>query len=203
MLLTAAGAPLGAQAAPASLAMAVSDEPTLDEVRKLTARYTDVNVALADGYVRDPANVCEVAPMMGLAAEMGAMGIHFIRMDLLEITGPPNPRVDGASTHVDFRKPAVLIYEPQADGSMSLVAVENLVFIAAWEKAGNTAPPSYQGVAYDRMVDDPATELDEAHHFMPHYDRHVWLYRENPNGVFAQFNPAVTCEHHKAPGHDH
>src|SRR5690606_30041979 len=97
----------------------------------------------------------------------------------------------------------VLIYEPQADGSMSLVAAENLVFIAAWEKAGNTAPPSYQGVAYDRMVGDPATELDEAHHFMPHYDRHVWLYRENPNGVFAQFNPAVTCEHHKAPGHDH
>ena len=29
--------------------------------------------------------------------------------------------------------------------------------------------------------------------FEPHYDRHVWLYRENPNGVFTPFNPAVTC----------
>ncbi len=30
-------------------------------------------------------------------------------------------------------------------------------------------------------------------------DRHVWLYRDNPNGVFTSFNPAVSCEHHK-PG---
>ncbi len=40
------------------------------------------------------------------------------------------------------------------------------------------------------MVDDPATPIDEAHNFEPHHDRHVWLYRENPNGVFAPFNPA-------------
>jgi hypothetical protein len=46
------------------------------------------------------------------------------------------------------------------------------------------------------MVDDPRTELDEAHMFAPHFDRHVWIYRDNPNGVFAQFNPAVSCEHH-------
>ena len=72
-----------------------------------------------------------------------------------------------------------------------------LVFIKAWEEAGNTAPPSFQGVAYDRMVDDPKTELDEAHMFEPHYDRHVWIYRDNPNGVFAQFNPNATCKNHK------
>jgi hypothetical protein len=29
-----------------------------------------------------------------------------------------------------------------------------------------------------------------------HYDRHIWLYRENPNGLFAQYNPNATCEHH-------
>ena len=32
--------------------------------------------------------------------------------------------------------------------------------------------------------------------FAPHYDRHVWIYRENPNGVFTPFNPAVSCAHH-------
>jgi hypothetical protein len=38
--------------------------------------------------------------------------------------------------------------------------------------------------------------------FEPHYDRHVWLYRENPNGVFAQFNPRVSCAAHvAAAGH--
>ncbi|MGP1674052.1 MAG: hypothetical protein ACTS8Z_02415, partial [Candidatus Limnocylindrales bacterium] len=36
----------------------------------------------------------------------------------------------------DFGNPAILIYEPQADGGMELVAVENLVFVAAWEAAG-------------------------------------------------------------------
>ena len=40
--------------------------------------------------------------------------------------------------------------------------------------------------------------------FEPHYDRHVWIYRDNPNGVFAPFNPNVTCGHHRnGPGHQH
>jgi hypothetical protein len=43
--------------------------------------------------------------------------------------------------------------------------------------------------------------VDEAHHFAPHYDLHVWLYRENPKGMFTQFNPKASCEHHKAGGH--
>jgi hypothetical protein len=140
---------------------------------------------------------------MGKPAEMGVMGIHYVRPDLLGITAPPNPRVDGNGRHTDFTKPAVLIYEPQADGSLALVAVENLVFKAAWEQAGNTAPPSYQGIPYDTMIDDPATAIDEAHNFAPHYDRHIWLYRDNPNGIFAQFNPNATCKHHKGNTHKH
>jgi len=83
--------------------------------------------------------------------------------------------------------------------------VENLVFIDAWNAAGNSEPPTFHGVPYDRMVDDPATATDEAHMFEPHYDRHVWIYRENPNGVFTSFNPAVSCAHHRGstahPGH--
>jgi hypothetical protein len=47
------------------------------------------------------------------------------------------------------------------------------------------------------MTDDPATASDEAHMFEPHFDRHVWIYRDNPNGVFAQFNPTVSCAHHR------
>ena len=70
------------------------------------------------------------------------------------------------------------------------------MFAAAWKSAGNTAPPTFHGVKWDTMADDPKTTIDEAHMFEPHFDRHVWLYRENPNGVFAQFNPKVTCKHH-------
>jgi hypothetical protein len=62
-------------------------------------------------------------------------------------------------------------------------------------------------VPFDAMADDTATVLDEAHNFAPHFDRHVWLYRDNPRGVFVALNPAVSCAahrgttaHHKAHG---
>ena len=172
-------------------------EPTLAEVRAATERFRDVKVALAEGYVRDPLDICEKAEFMGRPAALGAMGIHFFRPDLLGITGD-KPRVNGNGTHTDFRNPGILIYEPKADGSLELVAVENLVFQKSWHAAGNKKPPSFHGVEYDTMQDDPRTKIDEAHMFEPHYDRHVWLYRENPNGMFAQFNPKVSCSAHAA-----
>jgi hypothetical protein len=190
-LLAGLALPLHSQA-PAAAAPPAS-EPTLKQVREATSRYQDVKVALADGYKPDPSGMCVAATMEGRPAEEGAMGVHYIRPDLLGITAPPNPRVNGTSTHTDFLQPAILIYEPQADGSPQLVAVENLVFIKSWEAAGHTAPPTFQGHSFNKMQDDPATELDEAHGFEPHYDLHVWLYRENPKGMFAQCNPAVKC----------
>jgi hypothetical protein len=176
-------------------------EPTLEDVRKLTERFQDVRVALAEGYIRDPFDLCDTADMMGKPASLGAMGIHYFRADLLGITEPPSPRVDGNGTHTDFRKPSILIYEPQADGRLELVAVENLVFADAWQALGNGERPTFHGVPYDSMSDDPATPADEAHMFQPHFDRHVWIYRDNPNGLFAPFNPAVTCEHHTGALH--
>lgn len=186
-----ASANLAAAAAPAVL-----KEPTLAEVHAATERFRDVHVAEAEGYVRDPMNECHTADMMGRPAAEGGMGVHYFRPDLLGISAPPNPRVTGTGVHTDFLHPGVLIYEPQADGSMQLIAVENLVFEEAWRKAGNKAPPSFQGQVYDHMVDDPNTPADEAHMFAPHYDRHVWIYRDNPNGVYAPFNPKVSCRYH-------
>ena len=178
-------------------------EPTLSEVRRLTERFRDVDVALAEGYIRDPFDMCETAEMMGRPAALGAMGIHFFRPDLLGITKPPSPRVSGTGTHTDFRQPSILIYEPKANGSLELVAVENLVFADAWRAAGHTERPTFHGVPYDAMADDSSTALDEAHMFEPHFDRHVWIYRENPNGVFTPLNPAVTCAAHHARIHSH
>jgi len=178
-------------------------EPTLEDIRAATERYRDVRVALAEGYIPDPSNHCESAESMGKPAELGGMGIHYFRPDRLGISGPPNPRVDGVGVHTDFARPGVLIYEPQADGSLQLVAVENLVFAKAWKAAGRGERPTFQGQPYDYMVDDPATPADEAHMFEAHFDRHVWVHRENPNGVFAQYNPNVTCRHHKPAAAHH
>ena len=190
-----AATPIAAEKAP------TPTEPTLEQIRAATERYRDVKVALAEGFVRDPGDTCETAEMMGKSADVGAMGIHFAHPQRLGFVEGTSERVNGNGTHTDFLKPGVLIYEPQADGSLELVAVENLVFLKSWHEAGNAAPPSFQGVTYDRMADDPATKLDEAHMFEPHYDRHVWLYRENPNGLFTPFNPNVSCKAHKPAAH--
>ena len=165
----------------------------IEQIRQATERFRDVKVALADGYIAPPGDICDTAEMMGQPKELGAMGIHYFRPDLLGITGV-EPRVNGNGTHTDFMKPAILIYEPQADGSLELVAIENLVFTKGWlEKTPEV--PTFEGVHFNLMADDPTTAVDEAHHFEPHFDLHFWLYRENPNGMFAQYNPNVSCAH--------
>jgi hypothetical protein len=172
-------------------------EAAVAEIRAASERFTDVDVALKEGYVRDPHGLCITAEMEGQPAENGAMGIHYFRPDMLGITAT-EPRVDGKGTHTDFLNPSVVIYEPRADGSLELVAVENLVFMESWKAAGNEAPPQSYDHEWVAMVDDPATEVDEAHGFQPHYELHAWVFRENPKGPFEPFNPKVTCEHHKA-----
>lgn len=172
-----------------------AEDVDLGQLRTSLEKYQDVNVALADGYIPDPAGHCITAAMEGLPAELGAMGLHYIRPDLLQITGA-DPRVDGTGTHMDWSQPAILLYEPQTDGSLVLVGVENLVFEKAWTEAGNKEPPQLNGRSWDYMADDPATEADEAHGFMPHYDQHVWLWRNNPTGELEPFNPRMTCPDH-------
>ena len=42
-------------------------------------------------------------------------------------------------------------------------------------------------------------EVDEAHGWRPHYEQHLWVFRDNPNGAYPPFNPKVTCKYHMAP----
>lgn len=198
--LLGAGAPLATHAqAPVSRDGAAGGmESTIAAVRAATERFRDVSVALAEGYIQDPSGMCITSAMEGLPRQLGAMGVHYFRPDVLGITGV-EPRVSGVGTHTDFLSPSVLIYEPQADGSLELVAVENLVWAGAWKEAGNTAAPEFEDNEFYYMQDNPLTEADEAHGFEPHYELHMWVYRENPSGLFAPFNPGVSC--HAAAGH--
>lgn len=180
-----------ATAAIAGFSVTKPHAPSLNDLRAATAKYQDVDVALAEGYVRDPHNICLTADMMGQPAATGAMGIHFFRPDLLGIDATA-PRVDGTGLHTDFTRPSVLIYAPQPDGRLKLVAIENLVFEKALRANGKDVP-SFSGHRYNYMADNPATPADEAHGFAPHYDLHIWLYEKNPAGDFASFNPTVKC----------
>lgn len=180
------------QSGPKSGAMSAVPAQEVAAVRAATEKYRDVAAAIADGYVEHP--VCMVAEMEGAPKQLGAMGFHYFRPDLLGITGE-QPRVNGTGTHTDFAQPGILVYEPQADGRLELVAIENLVWVKAWHDAGHSGPPEFHGNQYYHTIDNPATEVDEAHGFEPHYELHWWLYRSNPSGEFAPFNPTVSCEH--------
>lgn len=166
----------------------------LAAIRAATEKYRDVKVAIADGYVL-PMDMCVTAAAEGQPRQLGGMGLHYARPDLLGITAQA-PRVDGVGTHTDFLRPGVLIYEPQPDGSQELVAIESLVWVKAWHEAGNVGAPSFNGNDYYLMHDNPETAIDEAHGFEPHYELHMWLYKDNPKGMFEPFNPTVVCDHH-------
>jgi hypothetical protein len=85
--------------------------PLIQKVRRATARFRDINVALAEGYA--PATPCVSGP------NGGAMGVHLIKGDLL-------------TKEIDATTPEALIYEPFPDGRMRLVGVEILTFAADW-----------------------------------------------------------------------
>lgn len=193
ILMAVAGLGLASLAYPG--AAAADEEAEIAKVRAATAKYKDINVALGEGFVPAPSG-CITAAGEGLPAEWGAMGVHYIHPGLLGLTST-EPRVDGTGTNADLTKPSILLYEPQADRSLVLVAVENLVFQKAWKEAGNASPPQFAGRTWNIMADDPSTAADEAHEFAPHYDQHIWTLRDNPNGALTSFNPSVTCEHFK------
>jgi hypothetical protein len=177
-------------------------EPTLDEIKQAAERFRDVKVAIAEGYTTD--NKCVTGEMLGHLAKEGAMGLHYVRRDWLGLpdkppAGKPGGKVSGTGTYTDFDKPAMLVYEPQADGSLELVAVENLVFAAAWHAKHGDEPPQYRGTPFVLLKDNASTRLDEAHGWEPHYELHAWVFRDNPAGMHAQFNPTVSCRHHKPP----
>ncbi|HET6341707.1 MAG TPA: hypothetical protein VFG78_05935 [Gemmatimonadota bacterium] len=203
ILAAPAPTPLQAQevalVTPSAEPMDAETAAAIEAIRSATAKYADPEVALAEGYVRDPANLCALPDQEGLPVQLGAMGIHFFRPDLLQITAM-GPRVAGVSTHTDFLQPSVLIYVPDESGALKLGAVENLVFEGAWKEAGNAGPPEFHGRQYWHRIDNPATpDFDEAHLFEPHYELHIWLHHDNPSGMFSQYNPAVSCDTYDGP----
>ena len=138
----------------------------LAEVRAATARYHRVEVALAEGYVSTL--ICAASPA-------GAMGIHYV-----------NPTLRHDATF-DAARPELLLYEPQQNGQLRLVAIEYVVTRTLWDAAHPGTLPTFLGQSFFQSF-GPA-----AHGEPDHYELHVWLWRDNPSGMFAQWNPNVSC----------
>jgi hypothetical protein len=104
------------------------------------------------------------------------MGVHFV-----------NPEVLGNGVP-DLKQPEALIYEFK-DGQARLVGVEYIVFASAWHAthAPNDVPVLEGHLLH--FVDAP-----NRFGLPAHYELHVWAWRDNPNGAFADWNLRVTCE---------
>jgi hypothetical protein len=137
----------------------------LAAARAATARYQDETAGVAAGWEADPYCIYH--------GELGGMGIHYINGANM---GPPQA--------LDVRKPQALLYEPQKNGRSRLVGVEYIV-------PGGIVGPG-----------GPAPMLFGEHfHFNPNvgpdgiWALHVWIWRNNPAGMFADWNPNVTCDY--------
>lgn len=142
----------------------------LAELRDLTSSYTSAPGAPWTTQVYDLSGITCIADPAGT----GAMGIHFADVDNL---------TDGK---VDRLAPEALIYEPQSDGSLTLIAAEYIVFADAWD-AAHAAPPRLYGQRFSRV------EAGNRYGLPTFYELHLWYERPNSNGLFNDWNPAVHC----------
>lgn len=149
---------------------------TLATARAATAPFHDPAVAAAAGY-RTSVTSCESSPI-------GAMGIHASNPALLGLI--PGTPLNGTDAVIDPARPEVLLYEPQADGSRRLVGIEYVVFRSAWD-ALHDSPPTLNGIPFNQRF------FPNAHGLSDHYELHVWIWRNNPLGMFAPWNPKVSC----------
>jgi hypothetical protein len=135
-------------------------------VRQATAQYHDLSRATAAGYGKF--YVCTDQP------GQGAMGQHFVNGALV------------ADPEENALTPEAVIYEPEADGEYRLVAVEYVTFQAAWD-AIHASPPVLFGEQF-HLVAAP-----NRYGLPAFYELHLWIWRNNPSGLFNDWNPRVSC----------
>lgn len=145
------------------------DDP-VQQAKRATARFNSTVRADAAGYGPFPPGVPLHECIMALDSS-GGMGFHWVNGTLL----------DGM---LDPANPEVLVYAPKANGRLDLVALEYVIFDSAVPEG--TTP---------EIFGQPLTFVPEGNRYeIPAFwQRHIWLYDENPAGLFADFNPTVTC----------
>lgn len=154
---------------------ALAGDDLVQQAKAATARFNSAVRAEMAGYGPFPAGVPLHECIMSLTAGGGGMGIHWVNGALL------SPPLDA---EVDELTPEVLVYAPRPNGSLELVALEYVIFDSA-VPAGTT--PSVFG---EDLTLVPAGNRYEIPAF---WQRHIWLYEDNEAGLFADFNPSVTC----------
>jgi len=136
-------------------------------VRENTRRFQDPQVAINEGYV----------PQFGCVtgSSEGAMGVHFVNLPLV---------LDG---ELDVMRPEIVLYEPLPNGRYRLTGVDYLVLSQSWN-ANNPGAPELMGQLFHLFEAPNRFRLPEF------YTLHVWAWKDNPQGTFANWNPNVSCD---------
>jgi hypothetical protein len=137
-------------------------------VREATARFSDVSVAEAEGY----------ALLFGCVSgpDVGAMGLHYVNFPLV---------LDG---ELDPEHPEIVIYEAQPNGRLKMTGADFLVLKDAWDAKHPEGPPQLMGQLLHLF------EAPNRFGLPPFYTLHVWAWKENPNGMFVNWHPKVSCD---------
>jgi hypothetical protein len=154
----------------AAHAAGLQDE--LAQVRGATARFHRVEDAIAAGYELGWVNGSGVRIISGCVSHptAGAMGYHYFNPQLV------------ADNAVAALEPEVLVYESAPDGGLKLVAVEWVVRGPNTNPPGVPTAPSVLGMPMHILV--PAVGF---------WLKHAWIWKNNPAGMFADWNPEVSC----------
>ena len=140
--------------------------------RELAGQLNQVRRATSAFYSYDVAIAANWDTILGGCVEspMGGMGYHVHNMDQLN---------NGVLT---LLRPEVLLYAPMEDGSMEFLGVEYIIPGNLWKSQ------------------DPPELLGQQLHFNRNvgpfgiWALHVWTAKHNPEGIFAAWNPEVSCE---------
>ena len=114
--------------------------------------------------------------------DFGAMGLHFVNSKLI------------MDDEVLIDQPEILLYEPLPGGKIRLTRVDYLVAKKAWDaNPAHHGPPTLNGQLF-HLFDAPNRFGLDAF-----YTRHVWAWKDKPNGTFTNWNPNVSCDAFNVP----
>jgi hypothetical protein len=96
----------------------------------------------------------------------GAMGFHHLNRGYVD-------------TKAEVERPEILLYERRSDGAYALNGVEYIIPYKLWPR--DSVPPTVMG---ETMKQEDNLNL---------WYLHMWIWRQNPSGLFSDYNPAVHC----------
>lgn len=134
------------------------------EVRNASQRFHNIAIATAST-AQGGGGYTEQFPAGCAASPDGAQGFHYLNPGLVD-------------ANVELLRPELVMYEPGPNGQMNLVGVDYIVPLEL-----SATPPTLLGVEFAPL--GPPLNV---------WALHIWAWRPNPSGMFAPWNPKVSCE---------